>query len=786
MNPIIPMLAITGRPEIRKIRTMLEQYKNVGIDAIMLYPRSGLEIEYMSEEWKIFCENCLEVIEELQMKVWLYDEFNWPSGSCKNTVIREDASYGAKRFVYKNGTVAVEKMREGEEDLVSEPFENDMLNAEAVQCFIRLTHEKYYQWFGKYFGNVIVGIFTDEPSYIYTANGPRVFPFYEGIQEEYQQITTHLLEDDIRDYCEGRMTEHFPGTYRKLLGERFRKIYIGQVAKWCQEHNILLTGHTFLDDSPLLATRVTGDWFQFMENLDVPGVDELPTNFTYVQDRLFSTIENMRYNGKENAMAELFALGPCSMSYTKRRQMLWYAASYGVNHFFIGISHMDAKGNILKPDFFDNFNHYNPDFEGVRLLAKEARVAAEFSNKKVLAKVGIRCPYTAYLEALNKRKDGYVLNSYTEMIDEAVGVQLPWRVLREGEDSTCQFVVDIRQDGIWEECTGQCFATAQEMVVWLSENCEGPKVLYEDGTLVEDVLLKQYEDGTILVIERKEHPDVKRDCVLRVKNADIPFVLEPRGVEVFELDHVSQTHRKQAEEVKLTDVKVTHMDQNIYRCPFLKTNTTSIRLEKSMQVSLFKRSYPDESGVVLLDGKELDFDQGECAELTGCFASLYRKTEVVLEVGEHFIETDMRDYGYFPSVLVGGDFSIVGNCLQERGNFKQSVFGKVKISGTVEIPSNCQKVELAIDACEMYVSVKVNDKYVMNSAFAPHRIEIPKNYCGQRVSVELTFYTTLAPLFGDLQKMNQEGIFTPNWVDVPISTPEMLDVDKWNMRLLVE
>ena len=293
MNPIIPMLAVTGRPTIEKIRHMLEQYKRVGVDSVLLYPRSGLEIEYMSNEWRDFCSHVLEIVSELQMKVWLYDEFNWPSGSCKNTVILEDKSYAAKRFCYQDGTVKVAKIRSGEEELISDPFENDMLNPDSVKCFIRLTHERYYDWFKQYFGNVIVGIFTDEPSYIYTANAAGVFPYYEGIEEQYQDATGRVLVKDIKTYCEGHDTVHFPGTYRKLLSEQFRQAYITQIAEWCKEHNILLTGHTLLDDSPLLATRVTGDWFKFMEHLDVPGIDELPTQFTYVQDRLFSPRENM-------------------------------------------------------------------------------------------------------------------------------------------------------------------------------------------------------------------------------------------------------------------------------------------------------------------------------------------------------------------------------------------------------------------------------------------------------------------------------------------------------------
>ena len=49
MNPLIPMLAITGAPTNERLEKMLLSYKMVGIDTVMLYPRAGLEIEYMSE-----------------------------------------------------------------------------------------------------------------------------------------------------------------------------------------------------------------------------------------------------------------------------------------------------------------------------------------------------------------------------------------------------------------------------------------------------------------------------------------------------------------------------------------------------------------------------------------------------------------------------------------------------------------------------------------------------------------------------------------------------------------
>ena len=80
--PLIPMGAITGRPDENTVRETLEAYKSVGIDQYLIYPRSGLETEYMSEEWLQLCEWFCRQEQRLGMKIWLYDEYNWPRGSC--------------------------------------------------------------------------------------------------------------------------------------------------------------------------------------------------------------------------------------------------------------------------------------------------------------------------------------------------------------------------------------------------------------------------------------------------------------------------------------------------------------------------------------------------------------------------------------------------------------------------------------------------------------------------------------------------------------------------------
>ena len=50
-NPLIPMGALTGKPNREQIRTILEKYKAVGIDQYLVYPRSGCELDYLSTEY---------------------------------------------------------------------------------------------------------------------------------------------------------------------------------------------------------------------------------------------------------------------------------------------------------------------------------------------------------------------------------------------------------------------------------------------------------------------------------------------------------------------------------------------------------------------------------------------------------------------------------------------------------------------------------------------------------------------------------------------------------------
>ena len=75
--PLIPMEAITGKPDQQAVTETLEAYKAAGIDQYPIYARSGQELDSMDEDWLRMCEWFCKRAKRLDMAIWLYDEYNW-------------------------------------------------------------------------------------------------------------------------------------------------------------------------------------------------------------------------------------------------------------------------------------------------------------------------------------------------------------------------------------------------------------------------------------------------------------------------------------------------------------------------------------------------------------------------------------------------------------------------------------------------------------------------------------------------------------------------------------
>lgn len=61
-----------------------------GVGMPMIHSRFGREIDYMGEQWMQLVKASLAYSKKTGQKVWLYDEDNWPSGTCSKSVTKEE------------------------------------------------------------------------------------------------------------------------------------------------------------------------------------------------------------------------------------------------------------------------------------------------------------------------------------------------------------------------------------------------------------------------------------------------------------------------------------------------------------------------------------------------------------------------------------------------------------------------------------------------------------------------------------------------------------------------
>jgi hypothetical protein len=198
-----------------EIIRQIDDFQAHGVDAFLIHPRVGLPRHqgWMSRPLLDMMRLVIEQAQARGMWVILYDEGMYPSGSSSGQVVAENQGYQCRGMVRINldeaergqaqqgvmigadgepvltpdqqlvATVTYQGQRYAivnrpinsvirglhylHEDADEPPEDNppaaDLLNPDAVACFIRLVYQRFYDEFGAHFGNTVRAIFTDEP-----------------------------------------------------------------------------------------------------------------------------------------------------------------------------------------------------------------------------------------------------------------------------------------------------------------------------------------------------------------------------------------------------------------------------------------------------------------------------------------------------------------------------------------------------------------------------------------------------------------------------------------------
>ena len=72
------------------IEWQMRQYKDRGIQSIILHGRFGLKVPYLSAGWFEAVKFVYSKAGEIGLDIWVYDEMNWPSGTAERKVPQQN------------------------------------------------------------------------------------------------------------------------------------------------------------------------------------------------------------------------------------------------------------------------------------------------------------------------------------------------------------------------------------------------------------------------------------------------------------------------------------------------------------------------------------------------------------------------------------------------------------------------------------------------------------------------------------------------------------------------
>ena len=741
MGNVISFLAITGHPTRKELEVKINSFKEVGITEILAYPRSGCLVPYLSEEWFKVVGNIISICEENDMNVWLYDEFNWPSGGAGGKVQDASVKNWSKKIVLEDDKLVV----------VSEKKFPDLLSENAVSTFINLTHEQYYLRFKKYFGNVIKGIFTDEPCFSYNTEWDDNIVYYDCLEKDYKKACDRDFFEDTISYYNHNAPSGYAKTLYDLYAKRFANGYIKRLADWCEEHNVVLTGHLLADTSVQAGTHDSGDTILGLKQFHIPGIDDINTRIGGDILVAYAHIDAVVRATKKDAMIELFALGPCDMPYDVKVRSLYLASAFGINRYFLAVAHLDAKGNYHKlRNYFNSECSVSPDFKKLSLLSAEVVKAEEYAKKESEIDVYVRYPRNALLKTMDDgREVSRQINKEIEiLLYDLYSSQVSFGFLEEGQ--CAERVLCVDENGVYEEKSGEYI---KDVKFWCNQNVIRTILVREEGKIAENVFVKGYKDGSVLIINCGEVKEVE----IFTSGKVVKKTLRANEV-LFKEDLYDEPKTISVD----PEFKVS-FENGVYR-PFL-WEETSFAAKEDVSASFLIRSYPEISPV-LLDGKEITATLN-CNKIGEGFNPLYKISEpIIIKKGIHKIKNagNLPERFYLPICIIMGDFEACKNTLYNKATSGNSAyfFKDCTFSTELKIPENAYSI--SFESSNLLTKVLINNEEIGTDAKNNVVLPIPEKFKGKIVNVNFIQTSTIAPIFGNVETdLNHQKNETPDW-----------------------
>ena len=336
---IMPFCFVNGGMDYDEMEYQLRESKNKGIPGIIFHARFGIlnTIGYLTKDWFDRVRFTVEKAREIGLQIWIYDEYNWPSGTAGQQLMKEhpqltqrylemvEGDVPGQLFVFMEGTDSRYTDLEQSEpvyccailkkDLEEKRFEYvdlmpnlafdkvitwesprgpwrtcyfierqaswyaDVLNPETTQTFLSMVHEQYKQAMGGSLEGQLHGFYTDEPAmhYFEVARNNFIIPWSSDMFAIFKRRRGYDLKPQLPKlfYDFGGDTAQVRYDFWSCLSDQYEENYYQAIQEWCHENGTVFTGHLLCEEVIRLHARTGGNLFHMMRHFDIVGVDHL-------------------------------------------------------------------------------------------------------------------------------------------------------------------------------------------------------------------------------------------------------------------------------------------------------------------------------------------------------------------------------------------------------------------------------------------------------------------------------------------------------------------------------
>jgi len=264
-----------------EIVRQIADFEAHGVHGFVIHPRVGLprHLGWMSDGLLSFMSVAIDEAERRGMKVILYDEGMYPSGSACGQLVARNPDFACRCIAMKQHDRGSSPDLGADENLIAtfetpdgramtvfdrkadayirglhyigegpaedEPPMGDILNPDAVSLLIHIVHDQFAARFSRHFGKTVIGVFTDEPNPLGKSREKAAWPGTRGILAHINRLlgydfTPHLPALWLDDAPDARKHRH---NYRWAIRRRMEETWYQPLHDWCEKHGVALCGH---------------------------------------------------------------------------------------------------------------------------------------------------------------------------------------------------------------------------------------------------------------------------------------------------------------------------------------------------------------------------------------------------------------------------------------------------------------------------------------------------------------------------------------------------------------